>query len=118
MDAPDGPMPLDGAEGVGELRARAARMVRRLIGAALAPQGPDRTGAMADPVAAETGFDPTDGRRLYPATVFDLPDAGSRLVMFAGAMPPADTDLWVVAARMGRPPPDRDPAPRRSGADA
>jgi hypothetical protein len=85
---------LQGAEGDEALRRRAARAVRRLLGAAVG------AGSLAPPDLAvdeaEQGFSVTDGYRLYTVTVIELPDCAARLLMFAGHIPPRETELWVV----------------------
>lgn len=92
---------LEGAEGAAELRARAARMVRRLLGDALdAPASP---GADIDlgPEPPEQGFTLTDGCAVYAATLIDDALTGRRLVMFAGDLPPPGTDTWVLRQALG-----------------
>ncbi|MDR5654913.1 Hint domain-containing protein [Ruixingdingia sedimenti] len=107
LDAPGDLLVLQGAAGADELRARAARMVRRLVGAALAPAG-GRQDPVSDDLrddAPEQGFLLTDGRQSYAATVIEVPDAAQRLVMFLGAVPPAGADLWVVRSALDCRPP-------------
>lgn len=109
VDAAAGVLRLDGAQGAAELRARAARMVRRLVGVALgAAQGV--AGAAADETAdgqaggpADGGFVVTDGRGRYAASVIETGAGQARLVMFMGEMPPENCDLWVVEAALAQP---------------
>jgi len=102
VDGPQGVLVLDGAEGVADTRRRAARMVRRLIGAAVGT--PDtRTVEEAEDLP-EQGFLVTDGHLSYPVTLIAVPDTGARLLMFVGDMPPADIDLWVVRTAVDRAP--------------
>ncbi|HMO71374.1 MAG TPA: Hint domain-containing protein, partial [Paracoccaceae bacterium] len=49
----------------------------------------------------EPGFTLTDGRRSYAARLVEAADRQARLLVFADAMPPAATDLWVAAATLG-----------------
>ncbi len=101
VDAPQSILLLDGAEGGTELRKRAARMVRRLIGAAIAPQhelAPDHQ----LPDTPEQGFVVTDGAKSYSVTIIAVPDTGARLLMFVGPVPPADRDMWVIRTAIDR----------------
>lgn len=95
VDAPQSILVLDGAEEVIDVRRRAAKMVRRLIGAAIAPS---HRSAMPDNYQEDRdqSFVVTDGRRSYLATVIPVPDTGVQLVMFLGDVPPVNSDLWVV----------------------
>lgn len=92
---------LEGAEGAAEMRARAARMVRRLLGEAL--QAPAAADDRQDPALEppERGFTLTDGRSAYAATLIDDALTGARLVMFADGMPPPGTDTWVLRQSLG-----------------
>lgn len=96
VDGPQDVLILNGAEEVAEVRRRAARMVRRLVGAAVtAPRGPE-----IDPdeelLLPDQSFVVTDGRQSYVLTIIPVPDTGARLLMVVGEVPPADSDLWVV----------------------
>ncbi len=93
VDHPGSVLRLEAAEGAQELHRRAARMVRRLVGAAVAQDA--ALAAASDPVA-EQDFLLTDGRQTWAATIIPVPDSAARLVMFAGQMPPAGQDLWIV----------------------
>lgn len=86
---------LQAAEGIADMRRRAAQSVRRLVGMAVEARTP------VDPVsgpdeAPEQGFTVTDGRHSHAVTIIDVPDTGARLLMFFGDVPPPDTDLWIV----------------------
>lgn len=96
VDAAQHILRLEAAEGVADLRKRAGRMVRRLVGAIL----PEMEPLAEDDSAREQGFVVTDGRASYAATLI-LSETGGRLLMFSGAMPPVDRDLWVVRVAMG-----------------
>jgi hypothetical protein len=98
VDGAQGLLTLQGAEGVADIRKRAARMVRRLIGAALLPGGAPLAEDPGDDDldCADQSFMVTDGQHSYMATVIEVPDTGSRLVMFLDKMPPSDRDLWIV----------------------
>ena len=99
-----------------ELRRRAARTVRRLVGVALAGDlageegaapAPGAPLAAAEDEAPDHGFVVTDGHCSWTATLIELPARPARLVMFSGALPPAGAELWVVSRTV-----DRLPAPR------
>lgn len=103
VDGPQGLLLLEGAEGGAELRKRAARMVRRLVGAAVSrcdDEGQDEDLAAAVP---EQGFLVTDGRASYTVTVIAVPDTGAHLLMMVGDLPPVDQDLWVVRTALDLP---------------
>ena len=110
VDAPQSVLVLEGAEGVVDVRRRAARMVRRLIGAAIAP--PQSVAALTDfyQEDGDQSFVVTDGRRSYLATVIPVQDTSARLVMFLGDVPPVDCDLWVVRVSVDRVAPTDDKA--------
>lgn len=103
VDGMAGPMVLDGAEGIQEIRQKAARMVRRLIGAAVAGQSTeDGAQSIDDEDIVDQGFIVTDGHQSWSVTILPVPDTGARLLMFLGDLPPADQDLWVVRAAVDR----------------
>lgn len=96
---------LDAAEGAAEMRQRAARTVRRLVGAAVSGQLlPDAPLPLAeagqDP--ADQSFVVTDGHNSFTLTLIPVPDTGANLLMSVGVMPPADQDLWVVRVAVDR----------------
>lgn len=94
---------LEGAEGAAEMRKRAARMVRRLVGAAVNASSPDaETVADDNTDDAERGFIVTDGHQSYAITYIPVPDTGARLLMIVGDLPPPDVDLWVVRCNIDR----------------
>lgn len=115
VDGPADMLPLSGAEGEADLRTRAARMVRRLVGTALDTVPPGFPRRDDDRAAAQSplqDFTLTDGRRSHAATVIEVPGTHARLVMFLGEMPPADCDLWVMRAEMS---PSAAPAGAQTG---
>jgi hypothetical protein len=101
VDGPQGVLVLTEAEGMADLRKRAARMVRRLIGAAVAEKGLD---PLPEAEVPDQSFVVTDGHQTYPVTLIAVPDTGTLLAMVVGQMPPADQDLWVVRAAIDRTP--------------
>lgn len=102
VDRPQDTLLLEAPEGKADMQKRAARMVRRLVGAALdrapledAPQ--DEAGNEPD-----QGFIVTDGHQSFSVTLIDVPESGARLLMFFGELPPRDRDLWVVRTQIDR----------------
>lgn len=93
---------LESPQGGAELHRRAARMVRRLVGSALEMPAHPVEAALEDTLP-DQGFVLTDGRQTFQATLIPVPDSAARLVMFAGQMPPANRDLWVVKAMLDAP---------------
>ena len=103
VDGAQGPLLLEGAEGIVDVRRRAARMVRRLIGAAVAQEA--ASGATEDDeeqANLDDGFIVTDGHQSWSVTILPVPDTGARLLMFVGDVPPAGQDLWVVRTAIDR----------------
>lgn len=98
VDGPSDFLRLEGAEGAAEMRRRAARMVRRLIGAAVAPKAAEPE----DEDMADQGFALTDGHRTWVLTLVTVPDTGALLLMALAEMPPAGQDLWVTQVAIDR----------------
>lgn len=99
VDAPRDILILEGAEGQDDLHRRAAATVRDLVGRAEVRSGelsvPDPDDRIFD-----AGFDVTDGNRRFRVTLIKVDRARHPLLLFIGDVPPADTDLWVVHARL------------------
>ncbi|MEZ5755777.1 MAG: Hint domain-containing protein [Paracoccaceae bacterium] len=95
---------LEGAEGKAEMRKRAARMVRRLIGSAIGKAGADQDAATQEEGddLPDQGFIVTDGVQSFALTLIPVPDSGARLVMMLGDVPPVNRDLWVVRTSIDR----------------
>lgn len=95
---------LEGAEGHAEMRQRAARMVKRLVGSAIGKVQVEtaKTVAPEDDEAPDQGFIVTDGVQSFALTIIPVPDSGSRILMVFGDVPPADRDLWVVRTSIDR----------------
>jgi len=101
IDAPGDVLLLEGAEGAADMRQRAARMVQRLIGVAVGTE--TQGGMLAEPEEMpDQCFIVTDGLQSYPVTILPVPESGARLLMFLGAPPPVDRDLWIVRAQIDR----------------
>ena len=95
---------LEAAEGAAEIRKRAARMVRRLIGTAIgrpAEEGEELSDEDEEEVP-DQGFIVTDGVTSYALTIIPVPDSGTRLLMILGEVPPANRDLRVVRTSIDR----------------
>lgn len=95
---------LQGAEGAADIRKRAARMVRRLIGTAVTSRADTSEVAgdydgVDDP---EQGFIVTDGIQSYTVTLIKVQDTGAQLLMFVDEIPPVNVDLWVVRLAIDR----------------
>lgn len=103
VDGPQGLLLLERAEGAADLRKRAARMVRRLVGAAVGSETAPDLG-LEDPQVdlPDQGFIVTDGHHSFTVTIIPVPDTGAQLLMLAGDLPPSDQDLWVVRTSIDR----------------
>ena len=98
VDGPQGVLVLNGANGVAEMRQRAAQVVRRLT------RGVGRASAVPEPAAdlPDQSFSVTDGRDIHTISLITAPDTGANLLILTGELPPADRDLWVVATALDR----------------
>jgi len=101
VDGPQGVLLLEGAEGAADIRRRGARMVRRLVGAAVGI-GPEEEVEEATIELADQSFIVTDGHQSFTVTLIPVPDTGARLLMMVGDLPPPDQDLWVVRTALDR----------------
>jgi len=95
VDAQSHVLRLEQADGEAELRKRAARMVRRLVGTAITQTRDIATVEVSNPMQ-ESGFVVTDGEQSFTVTVIELGTGAPPLLMFMDRTPPRDTDLWVV----------------------
>ncbi|MDW3183046.1 Hint domain-containing protein [Roseobacter sp.] len=102
VDGPSGVLRLDREDGSTTLRGRAARMVHRLVDAALDAhplddlwQGNDITND------ADSSFIVTDGAQSYTVTVINIGRGAQSLLMFLDEIPPRGTDLWIVHHTLG-----------------
>ncbi len=101
VDGASGVLRLDRADGSEALRKRAARMVHRLVGAALdhdtlSEPERERMAALGD-----SSFIITDGAQSYTVTVIDVGRGAQPLLMFLDELPPRNTELWVVYHTLG-----------------
>lgn len=99
VDDPADVLVLTGGEQAA-LRRHAARQVGRLLGDPDLALRDEADGEAETGHLFRSGFDVTDGRALYNATMVDVERAEHPLVLFVGALPPAETDLWVVNTRL------------------
>ena len=102
VDGPQGLLLLEGAEGAADIRKRAARMVRRLVGVAVGGEGMGEPDGGQDPSMPDQSFIVTDGHQSFAVTIIPVPDTGARLLMLVGDLPPVDQDLWVVRTSIDR----------------
>ncbi len=101
VDGPSSILRLDQAEGEADIRHRAAKMVRRLVGAAVSPS--PRIGATdVEHPLTDSSFVVTDGSKSYTVTLIEVGKAARPLLMFLDEMPPRDCDLWIVHHNLER----------------
>lgn len=94
VDGPAGVLRLGAAIGAADFRKRAARSVRRMVGAEL--DRPEAVRKEADEPLFDRTFQVTDGRGAWDVTIIDGHARTRPLLMFCGEMPPRGVDLWVV----------------------
>lgn len=102
VDRPQDTLLLEAPEGKADMQKRAARMVRRLVGAALERQPLDAIRVDEETDTPDQGFIVTDGHQSFSIAVIEVPSSGARLLMFFGEVPPKDRDLWVVRTQIDR----------------
>lgn len=95
VDGPPELLRLENADGYGVNRKSAARMVRRLVGAAVSGTR-DLSAVELDDSLPDSSFVVTNGAQSYTVSVIELGDGAAPLVMFIDALPPQNTDMWVV----------------------
>lgn len=95
VDGPNELLRLEMSDGEAVNRKRAARMVRRLVGAAMSnTRDLDRV-EVAGPIM-DIGFVVTDGTRSYTVTIIEVGGDGAPLLMFHDDIPPVGREMWVV----------------------
>ena len=104
VDGPIDVLVLDQPLGQAELRQRAARAVRRLVGAAVADERLSDASGDDDAPLRDRSFIVTNGMKTFAVTLIDVPEHPRPLLMFTDDMPPADTDLWVVKRNLSQRP--------------
>jgi len=95
VDGPTSILRMDRAEGDAELRKSAARMVRRLVGAAMSGSR-DPARIEIDHPLTDSSFVVTDGAQSFTVTLIEVGRDAQPLLMFVDAMPPRNIELWVV----------------------
>lgn len=100
VDGPNELLRLDRADGEVSIRKRAARTVRRLIGAAVQNKTDIRSVKIQEPLM-DSSFVVTNGAQSYTVTVIEVGPGSHPLLMFVDELPPRNTDLWVVHHSLG-----------------
>ena len=95
VDGPSELLRLERADGDMNNRKRAARMVRRLVGAAITNTRNLETVDVDDPLM-DSGFVVTDGAQSYSVTVIEVGGGALPLLMFLDEIPPRNSEMWVV----------------------
>ncbi|KUF10184.1 Hint domain-containing protein [Pseudoponticoccus marisrubri] len=95
VDGPSSILQLDQSDGETNIRKRAARMVRRLVGAAIEEKTRLEDVEIDHPLA-DCSFVVTDGTQSYTVTLIEVGTGAPPLLMFLDEMPPRERDLWVV----------------------
>jgi len=111
VDGPTGVLRLDQADGEASIRKRAARTVRRLVGAAVQNRT-DLEHVQVDDPLMDSNFVVTDGKDCFTVTLIEVGPGSEPLLMFLDEMPPRDIELWVVHCALGT----GGPAARRTDA--
>lgn len=101
VDGPNGLLRLEQADGEADLRKRAARTVRRMVGAAVQNKT-DLTEVEVNDPLMDCSFVVTNGACSYTVTVIEVGPGSRPLLMFLDEMPPRNTDLWVVHHSLDR----------------
>lgn len=116
VDGPSDVLRLDEADGAENLRKRAARMVHRLVGAALERDPLARSWDKPDEHSAlmDNSFVVTDGGKSYSVTLIEVGGGSQPLLMFLNEMPPRNCDLWIVHHTLGTSR-SNDVGPQQSG---
>ncbi|WP_297774487.1 Hint domain-containing protein [uncultured Roseovarius sp.] len=95
VDGPNELLRLEMAEGESVNRKRAARMVRRLVGAATSNTDDLHQVTVEDPLM-DLGFVVTDGSRSYTVTIIEVGRGAPPLLMFHDDIPPRAREMWIV----------------------
>ena len=108
VDGPNDILRLDQADGAENLRKRAARMVHRLVGAALEREAPQMSEADKEALdeipLLDNSFVITDGGKSYTVTLIEVGGGSQPLLMFLDEIPPRDCELWIVHHTLGAAP--------------
>ncbi|UWQ29697.1 Hint domain-containing protein [Leisingera sp. M523] len=100
VDGPAELLRLDMANGEADLRRRAARSVRRLVGAAVQNRT-DVDSVKVDEPLMDSSFVVTNGVQSFTVTLIEVGPGQRPLLMFVDELPPRGADLWVVHHSLG-----------------
>ena len=100
VDGPNDVLRLGMAEAEAELRRRAARKVRCMVGAVLENRTDIADVEITEPLM-DRCFVVTDGAASFTATVIDVAPGRPPLLMFLDELPPRGRELWVVHRSLG-----------------
>lgn len=95
VDGPSSVLRLEKADTRAGTRKRAARLVRKMVGAAMTGTNDLTKIEVADPFL-DRGFVVTNGVKSYTITVIETGTQSPPLLMFHDDIPPKNTDMWVV----------------------
>lgn len=95
VDGPRELLRLENADGKENSRKRAARTVRRLVGAARTHTSDLSKVEVDDPIM-DSSFVVTDGTQSYTVTLIEVGRGAPPLLMFLDEIPPRGTEMWVV----------------------
>ncbi len=104
VDGPADILRLDEADGAEKLRKRAAKMVHRLVGAALEVDpaiARRKLQSAHDTPLMDNSFVVTDGGKSYTVTLIEMGRGAQPLLMFLNDIPPRNADLWIVHHTLG-----------------
>jgi len=101
VDGSNGILRLDQADGEASIRKRAARTVRRLVGAVVQDKTDIKTVEVDEPLM-DSSFVVTDGVHSYTVTLIEVGPNVPPLLMFLDEMPPRGIGLWVVHRSLGK----------------
>lgn len=99
IDDPGDVYLLGNADGDEQIRRRAARHLRRVLGGSVMLGAGSNTTEPDEPLF-KTGFQVTDGRAVFCATLVDPGPGQNPILLFRDVMPPSDRDLWVVSSTL------------------
>ncbi|MFD1157951.1 Hint domain-containing protein [Roseovarius aestuarii] len=101
VDGPSELLRLERADDDMTDRKRAARIVRRLVGAAITHTS-DLEKVDVDEPLIDSGFIVSDGAQSYTATLVDVGRGAPPLLMFLDEIPPKGTEMWIVHQSLER----------------
>lgn len=101
VDGPSDVLRLDRADESKDLRKRAARMVHRLVGAAVDHKPLLPHEFTDENPLVDSSFVVTDGAQSYTVTLIEVGRGSQPLLMFLDEIPPRNCDLWVVHHTLG-----------------